>query len=141
MSKQEEKTVINVTVEGILKYPKHEGNTTKYALAMNDVTKEKLEAKVRSAFGPRMLNIKPEEDSDYSLLNVKSNYDVRVLDKDGNKLDVEVYHGASVYANITIKEYTYMGRTGITAYLSGIILLDNGEATGNSFDNMMNNML
>lgn len=140
MSKQE-KNVINVTVEGLLKFPKKEGSTTKYALAMNDLTVEKLEAKVRSVFGDLLLNIKPEEDTEYSLLNLKSNYDVKVLDIDGNKLDVELYHGAKVYANITVKEYTYMGKTGITAYLSGIILLENGKATGNSFDTIMSNML
>lgn len=140
MSKQE-KNVINVTVEGLLKFPKKEGSTTKYALAMNDLTVEKLEAKVRSVFGDLLLNIKPEEDTEYSLLNLKSNYDVKVLDKDGNKLDVELYHGAKVYANITVKEYTYMGKTGITAYLSGVILLENGKATGNSFDTIMSNML
>lgn len=54
MSKQEEKNVINVTVEGVLKYPKKDGKTTKYALAMNDLTVEKLEAKVRSVFGDKV---------------------------------------------------------------------------------------
>lgn len=142
MSSKKETKVLNCTVGGILKYPKKEGNTVKYALAMTNLTKEKLEAEVKKNFGAYMLSIKKEDDSDLYLLNVKTNYDIEIFDKDKNKLDdVRLYHGAEVYASIAVKEYTYMGRTGITAYLSGIVLLQNGEPTGQSFDSIMGKLL
>lgn len=141
MNKQEKK-VLNCTVGGILKYPKKEGGTVKYALNITEDTKLKLEARIKELFGDKKLTIKAEEHDDGYLLNVKSNYDVPVYDKDKNLLeDIRLYHGAEVYANVSIKEYTYMGKSGITTYLSGIVLVKNGEPTGNSYENMMNNLI
>lgn len=142
MSKQENKVVLNCTLGGTLKYPKKEGDTVKYALAISEVSAKRLNELVKEKFGTKTLTIKPEEDSDLYILNVKSNFNVPVYDKDKNLLeDTRLYHGAEVYANISVKEYNYMNRTGITAYLSGIILLQNGEPTGQSFDTMMNNLI
>lgn len=142
MSKQEKKVVLNCTVGGTLKYPKKEGDTMKYAIAFSNLTKAKLEEEVKKVFGAMTLSIKKEDDSDLYLLNVKSNFEVPVFDKDKNELkDVRLYHGAEVYASISVKPYTYMGRSGITAYLSGIVLLRNGEPTGLSFDNIMDKVL
>lgn len=142
MSKQETKVVLNCTVGGTLRYPKKEGNSVKYAIAINATTKARLEEMIKAKFGAMTLSISKDKEDGVDLLNVKSNYGVVVYDKDKNLLeDVKLYHGAEVYANISVKEYDYMNKHGITAYLSGIVLLRNGEPTGQSFDNMMNNLI
>ena len=88
------------------------------------------------------LKIKPAEDTGLGLLNVKSNYDVKVFDKDENDYDGPVYHGAQVYANILIKPYKYMGQKGITAYLGSMVLVENGEASGGgSYDSIMSKVI
>lgn len=142
MNKQEQKVVLNCTVGGIVKYPKKEGDTVKYAIEVEELTKAKLEEQIKAKFGSKVLTMKADKESVKPLINVKSNFDVPVYDKDKNLLeDVRIYHGASVYANISIKEYTYMGKSGITAYLTAFVLLENGEATGTSFDTVMNNLI
>lgn len=143
MSKQENKTVLNCTIGGTLMYPKKEGNTVKYAIAIDELTKGKLEQAVRGKFGARTLTIKEDEHNKGKyLLNVKTSFELPVYDKEKNLLeDVKLYHGAEVYASVSVKEYQYMGKTGITTYLTGIVLLQNGEPTGVSADNILNNIL
>ena len=140
MSKQEKKLV--VTVGGRLVYPKKEDKTVKYALEMSKLTEAKLLEMVKAEFPNETLIIKPDKESGLPLLNVKSNYDIKVFDKDKNEINEHLNHGAEVYANVTIKPYKYMGKTGITAYISGVVLLQNGEAsTGNTYDSIMNNVI
>ena len=140
MSKQEKKLV--VTVGGRLLYPKKEDKTVKYALEMSKLTEAKLLEMVKAEFPNETLTIKPDKESGLPLLNVKSNYDIKVFDKDKNEINEHLNHGAEVYANVTIKPYKYMGKTGITAYISGVVLLQNGEAsTGNTYDSIMNNVI
>lgn len=140
MSKQEKKLV--VTVGGRLLYPKKKGETLKYAVEMSKLTEAKLLEMVKTEFPNDTLTIKPDKESGLPLLNVKSNYDIKVFDKDKNEINEHLNHGAEVYANITIKPYKYMGKTGITAYISGVVLLENGEAsTGNTYDSIMNNVI
>lgn len=140
MSKQEKKLV--VTVGCRLLYPKKEGETLKYALEMSKLTEANLLEMVKAEFPNDTLTIKPDKESGLPLLNVKSNYDIKVFDKDKNEINEHLNHGAEVYANVTIKPYKYMGKTGITAYISGVVLLKNGEAsTGNTYDSIMNNVI
>ena len=140
MSKQEKKLV--VTVGGRLLYPKKEGDTLKYALEMSKLTESKLLEMVKAEFPNDTLTIKPDKESGLPLLNVKSNYDIKVFDKDKKEINEHLNHGAEVYANVTIKPYKYMGKTGITAYISGVVLLQNGEgSTGNTYDSIMKNVI
>ena len=144
MSKQEKKLV--VTVGGRLLYPIKEDDTLRFALEMSKITEANLKQKVSEVFDEddfdNPLVINEDDHSGLPLLNVKSKYDIVVFDKDKNKIDVELYHGAEVYANITIKPYTYKKKTGLTAYISGVVLLENGEAsTGNTYDSIMNNVI
>ena len=101
----------------------------------------KLLEMVKAEFPNDTLTIKPDKESGLPLLNVKSNYDIKVFDKDKNEINEHLNHGAEVYANVTIKPYKYMGKTGITSYISGVVLLENGEATGNTYDSIMNNVI
>lgn len=144
MSKQEEKLV--VTVGGRLLYPIKEDDTLRFAIEMSKITEANLKQKVSEVFDEddfdNPLVINEDEHSGLPLLNVKSKYDIAVFDKDKNKIDVELYHGAEVYANITIKPYTYKKKTGLTAYISGVVLLENGEPnTGSTYDSIMNNVI
>ena len=141
MSKQEEKKLC-VTVGARLLYPKKKDGTFKCALELSKVTESKLMDMVKSEFPGEALKIKPAEDTGLGLLNVKSNYDIKVFDKEENEYDGPVYHGAQVYANILIKPYKYMGQKGITAYLGSMVLVENGEASGGgSYDSIMSKVI
>lgn len=141
MAKQERRLVL--TIGGTLLYPKKEQDKVKYALEITKLTEQNLEAKIKEMFPEYSLTIKENENNPgMYLLNIKTAYDVPVFDKDKNRIETPIYHGASVYANVCIKEYKYMNKKGITAYLSGIVLLENGEATsGQSFDSIMANVI
>lgn len=143
MSKQENKTVLNCTVGGTLMYPKKEGDTIRYAIAIDELTKSKLELAIKEKFGDESLTIKEDEHNKGKyLLNVKTSFEIPVYDKDKNELeDVKLYHGAEVYASVSVKEYQYKSKHGITTYLTGIVLLQNGEPTGVNADNILNNIL
>ena len=143
MARQENEKKLVLTVGGRMLYPKKEEGKTKYALQISTLAKQNLDAKVKEMYPQYTLSIKEDEnESGMYLLNVKTCYDVPIFDKDKNKIETSIYHGAEVYASIVIKEYHFMGKTGITTYLSGIVLLENGEASGGqSFDSIMNNMI
>ena len=85
MSKQEKKLV--VTVGGRLLYPKKKGETLNYALEMSKLTEAKLLEMVKAEFPNDTLTIKPDKKSGLPLLNVKSNYDIKVFDKDKNEIN------------------------------------------------------
>lgn len=143
MNKQENKTVLNCTVGGTLMYPKKEVDTIRYAIAIDELTKSKLELAIKEKFGDESLTIKEDEHNKGKyLLNVKTSFEIPVYDKDKNELeDVKLYHGAEVYASVSVKEYQYKSKHGITTYLTGIVLLQNGEPTGVNADNILNNIL
>lgn len=78
-------------------------------------------------------------DKTYLGLNVKSGFDVPVFDKNGVQLnDNEIYHGAKVRLSLVIKEYTFGRKKGLTCYVKGAVVFEQGEPTCVTFDSIMN---
>lgn len=78
-------------------------------------------------------------DKTYIGLNVKSGFNVPVFDKNGVQLDDnEIYHGAKVRLSLVIKEYTFGRKKGLTCYVKGAVVFEQGEPTGVTFDSIMN---
>ena len=78
-------------------------------------------------------------DKTYLGLNVKSGFEVPVFDKNGKQLeDNEIYHGAKVRLSLVIKEYTFGRKKGLTCYVKGAVVFEQGEPTGVTFDSIMN---
>ena len=72
-------------------------------------------------------------------MNVKSGFEVPVFDKNGKQIeDNEIYHGAKVRLSLAIKEYTFGRKKGLTCYVKGAVVFEQGEPTGVTFDSIMN---
>lgn len=133
---------LTLTVDGTLLYPKKENGVIKYALAMSEEDCEKIQKKVAKVFPGYKLTFSKSDDYDEPLLNIKTRFDVPVFDKNENLIDnPRIYHGAKGFISINIKEYTYMGKKGISAYLSAIVLIENGEPSGVNYNNIMKDLI
>lgn len=137
-----EKTeVLSCNVKGIALYPKKEDGVKSYAIQLDLETIKALNSEVSKKFGAMGLSYGSNKDTGDLYLNVKSQYDIPVYDKEGNVIETPVYHGAEVIVSVSIKPYTYKGKSGLTTYLKCMIVINNGEETGTSFKSIMGNVL
>lgn len=133
------------TISGIALFPKYdsESRSFRFCLCLTNKQAEKIDElceKANADFEPINLSDVEYEDNTYKGLNVKSSFDFPVYDKDGNKLDDEphmVYHGATVKCSLIIKEYTYKRKKGLTCYVNGVIVYNQGTPAGVTFERLM----
>ena len=143
MSEQQE-NVITVTVRGTAMYPKNENGVMSYAIKLSPETVRKLNEVTTNVFDT-VLSFGEDEADGGSLLNVKTKYTVPVYDpKTFAELEnVKIRHGADVAASISIKEWKFRNKSGIHAYLRGIVLYQNGKESesATSYQSIMRNVL
>lgn len=132
---------VNVKVMGKVVYPKLEKGKKHYCILLNDKGVAEL-VQASKEVNPDVEQLKIGEvevdDKTYKCVNVKTNaeFKVPVFDKDGNAID-DAYHGAKAIVSITLKEYEYKKKKGITAYLGGFVVIEQGEKAGVSYDSML----
>lgn len=90
----------------------------------------------------------------YNAINLKTGYTIPIFDREGNKLNANedwcIYDGAKVIAKINFKKYEYtqkkgrnsFTKTGITGYLMGVVILEQGtpyqaETTFDDFKDLL----
>lgn len=137
------KKSVVVSVRGIYKYPKKEDGKFKVAISIPKETSIKIQEKVKNEWDNAYILVTNTDDdiNDNVLVNASSKYVVPAYDVDGNDVD-RVYHGAEVVAKLSIKEYNYKGKKGITSYLMGIVVEQNGlNNSGTDFKSIMNDVL
>lgn len=135
-------------MNGIALFPKTEYNKEtktdqfKFCLAIDEeaaITIDNLCEKANSDLDIINLSEVTYNDKTYLGLNVKSGFNVPVFDKSGKQLqNNEIYHGAKVRLSLTIKEYTYKKKKGLTCYVKGAVVFEQGEPTTVTFDSIMN---
>lgn len=65
-------------------------------------------------------------------------FDIPIFDGNGLKSEeTDIYHDAKVVASITIKEYQFKKKRGLTAYVRGFVLFEQGIPAGVTFESMM----
>lgn len=140
MANKEEMQKCNLTVKGTIMYPKFENGVHSYAIVIDAKTAGAVHKEVKKETG---LDCKFSEINGEYVINVKSKYSVPVYDfatkerlEDDNGNPIRVNHGARGYVAISYKEYTYMKKSGVTAYVTGFILEENGEPAKRSTDFM-----
>lgn len=135
-------------MNGIALFPKTEYNNEtktnqfKFCLAIDEsqgVAIDKLCENANADLDIINLSEVEYNDKTYLGLNVKSGFNVPVFDKNGIQLeDNEIYHGAKVRLSLVIKEYTFGRKKGLTCYVKGAVVFEQGEPTGVTFDSIMN---
>ena len=135
-------------MNGIALFPKVEYNQDtktnqfKFCLAIDDKAGSVIDELCEKANADLdIINLSEVEynDKTYLGLNVKSGFNVPVFDKNGIQLDDnEIYHGAKVRLSLVIKEYTFGRKKGLTCYVKGAVVFEQGEPTGVTFDSIMN---
>lgn len=135
-------------MNGIALFPKTEFNKDtktnqfKFCLAIDEesgITIDKLCEQANAELDIINLSEVIYGDKTYLGLNVKSGFDVPVFDKNGKQLeDNEIYHGAKVRLSLAIKEYTFGRKKGLTCYVKGAVVFEQGEPTSVTFDSIMN---
>ena len=134
-------------MNGIALFPKTEYNKDtqkkqfKFCLAIDEKECFTVDILCEQA-NPELDNINLSEltynDKTYLGLNVKSGFKIPVFDKNGKQLeDNEIYHGAKVRLSLVIKEYTFGRKKGLTCYVKGAVVFEQGEPTGVTFDSIM----
>ena len=134
-------------MNGIALFPKTEYNKDtktnqfKFCLAIDEKEGFTIDTLCKQA-NPELDIINLSEviygDKTYLGLNVKSGFDVPVFDKNGKQLeDNEIYHGAKVRLSLVIKEYTFGRKKGLTCYVKGAVVFEQGEPTSVTFDSIM----
>ena len=134
-------------MNGIALFPKTECNKDtktnqfKFCLAIDEevgIIIDKLCKEANPELGFINLSEVTYNDKTYLGLNVKSGFDVPVFDKNGKQLeDNEIYHGAKVRLSLVIKEYTFGRKKGLTCYVKGAVVFEQGEPIGVTFDSIM----
>lgn len=137
-----------LTLEGTYMFPRHEEGMYTACLLMDEANIDKLGAavkKVSDGIGDgKEHTIKLSELKDYEGLglNLKSQKDRKVYDVKGNELDLkldEVPYESKVACSVNITEYSYRGKTGVTAYINGIVVLEMSEFKHrNLYEEIMN---
>lgn len=137
-----QETITNkvLTIKGIVKFPQWEldgGFSSK--LCLDDSTMEEVENEIEPI--GEEIAVKEMQDEKYrNGINVKSRFNFPVFDKDGKELKGEngeplIYDGAKVLMKINFKRYEYeqkqgrrsFKRTGVTGYLLGCVVIEQGE--------------
>lgn len=141
---KENKLSVNVSVRGTYKYPKTEDGKKKCCISIPVGKLDALNNLIGKTWGGKSYNLKRNEDEEITgnvLLNVSSKYDVPMFDTEGNEVE-ECYHCAEVVAKVSIKEYDYRGKHGVTTYLTGLVIEKQGEHNnGADFKSIMKDIL
>lgn len=120
---------VQVNVRGTIQYPKYEdGKFTATLFVDNpDLTNKRLiegSKELNSKLNPVVCRV---NDEGQSTINIKSNYDLTIIDTEGNKLDTKLLRGAKVAVKLNLSEYKYNGKKGITTYIQAVLLEEQGE--------------
>lgn len=127
---------------GVALFPKEEDGKRTWCIALNDDTVNEIEKACEKA-NPNLdgvsINTVEYNEVERSCINVKSSFDFPVYDKKGNEIEEEmpILHGAKCLISICIKEYTFKKKKGLTAYINGAVVFEQGEPLGMTFGSMM----
>lgn len=119
-------------IKGYALFPECDEDGVKFCLAIPNESAEKVIAMCKE-INPDLDIVLAEiehNENEYLGLHCKSRFTVPVFGGEGVELDPNsqfpVFWGAEVVANITLKEYEYKRKSGITAYLGGVTVLEQG---------------
>ena len=140
--KQEVQKVQEIkNMKGIAKFPFWDDETEKFSMKLligkkeldylNDLM-EHMEEEIAIS--------ELEHDGEtYNAINLKTGYTIPIFDREGNQINADtedycIYDGAKIIAKINFKKYEYtqkkgrnsFKKTGITGYLMGVVILEQG---------------
>lgn len=139
-------------MKGVAKFPFWDDETEKFSTKLLIGKKEvDFLNDLMDEMGEEIAISEVEHDGEtYNAINLKTGYTIPIFDREGNKLNTNedwcIYDGAKVIAKINFKKYEYtqkkgrnsFTKTGITGYLMGVVILEQGtpyqaETTFNDF--------
>lgn len=140
---QEEKSLENVimNVKGIAKFPFYDEEENKFSmkLLINDETLSKIEESIEPIGEELAVGELSHDDKEYSAINVKTGFAIPIYNIKGEVInsdneDFTIYDGAKVILKVNFKRYEYKERkgknrftkTGVTGYLMGCVILEQG---------------
>lgn len=156
--KKEEKKIDSkiIKVRGVAKFPMYDDEEQKFTskLCITDSVLAKIE-KVCDEIGDDIAVGEFDiEGTTYNSINVKTSFEIPVYDKEGHALtddDYEIYDNAKVIMKLQLKRYEYtekkrgrgFTKTGVTAYLLGAVVLEQGTKFANdtTFDDFKEELL
>ena len=138
-----QETITNkvLTIKGIVKFPQYDSTTGfSWKLCLDDETMTKLEENIEE-IGEEIAVKEMENEKYRNGINVKSRFEFSVFDKVGNSLievdtgEPKIFDGAKVLMRINFKKYEYkenkgrrsFTKTGVTGYLLGCVVIEQGE--------------
>lgn len=136
------KTNVVMLVKGIAKFPFVEEGKFSAKLCITDDELERIEAEIECLGEELSVGYLAHHGEDYSAINVKTGFEIPIFDIEGNPLtedDYEIYDGAKVIMKVNFKVYvykekkgkSYFTKTGVTGYLMGATVIEQGTKFNN----------
>lgn len=140
--KETKKQVLKV--KGIAVYPKMESGKFKVCIGIDSKAKEKVLKACDLANDTLepifMETLEDEPVKGLYALNVKTGFEIPIYNSKGENMvgdeEYPIYHGAKGIFSINIVEYQYKKQIGLTAYLNGAIVIEQGVKGGIDFETL-----
>ena len=131
MKKEKEVQSVIANLKGIVKFPNLEEGKFSCKLLLNDEKVDKLETLIEPLNDEISINELEHDSVEYQAINVKTNYAIPIYDTNGVQInaeseDYQLYDGAKVILKLVFKPYKYKKKTGVTAYLMGAVVIEQG---------------
>lgn len=128
-------------MKGVAKFPFYDEDDRKFSMKLL-IGKKELDwlNDLMDGMGEEITISEVEHDGEtYNAINLKTGFTLPIFDRKGNQINVDtedycIYDGAKIIAKINFKKYEYtqkkgrnsFTKTGITGYLMGVVILEQG---------------
>lgn len=132
MEKKIKENANRIQIEGFALFPKYDKETGKNEITVTLDKKDLISIlkKVKEIGDELEIHIAEVEwhEENLAAISTKSIYEIPIYKPDGSKCNnvSEVFWGAHVQAIITLKEYEYKKKKGVTSYLNAIKIIKQG---------------
>lgn len=131
--KVQEKEVENViiNVKGIAKFPQVEDGKFSMKLLLTSEELDKVEKLIEVLDDELTINELKHDDTEYDAINVKTSFEIPIFNRKGEQInseseDYQIYDGAKGIFKINFKPYKFKKKTGVTGYLMGAVIIEQG---------------
>ena len=128
-------------MRGVAKFPGYDDVERKFSTKLL-IGKKELDwlNDLMEEMGEEIAISEVEHDGEtFNAINLKTGYAIPIFDREGNQINADteeycIYEGAKIIAKINFKKYEYtqkkgnrnIKKTGITGYLMGVVILEQG---------------
>lgn len=131
MKKEKEVQSVIANLKGIVKFPNLEEGKFSCKLLLKDEEIDKVETLIEPLNDEITINELEHDSVEYQAINVKTNYAIPIYDTKGVQInaeseDYQLYDGAKVILKLVFKPYKFKKKTGVTAYLMGAVVIEQG---------------